>query len=644
MTGNSPIPRLLAWLAALAFLTPALHAQNATQNIPLAIGWNAVWLEVEPVYAAGDTSVTAPSPLAANDIRIGLPKDPRDVFTNSAIQKIASPKPLAGLSEVFGYTSGSAPDSAPGSYNQDGWEYWSKTDPANASNLVMTTGNRGYLIESSAVITNLNIKGKARFFRPKWTPDRYNLVGFGIDGAVPFADFFASAPKTHPLAKIYTLNTNGTWVVATGNITDGKAYWIFSAGPSDFMGPVSVDFDNAITGSLNFGGPEDAQSIRDTAPATTVAGSYDIEEVVFTNRSTTGVMPSLTLIDDPLVSTDGQIVLTETLPDPAAFTRRKGTDIGASHTVAEMPAGTSILSLGASASRQWALPAERTNLYRLKTGGGNAVYLPVRASNTSLPALPNTAPTASTSVGLWVGEVSIDAVTSVVENGEPVRPSAGSAPIRVILHSDAAGGVRLLSQVTVMQTKTADPEIEPTPVLVVDPAQIPFFEGIKERNGKRVGIRIESVAYDMPRMFDAASQAALLADAAYPDLVDEAGIPAFLDGRTTRPPSLQEEYHLSWPLTGEIGSGKTVTTTTPLTLDPFHRSNPFRHAFHKQHARGPNITRTITIVFDPNQTIPGRLSGTFTDSLQGLTTTDLTLTGRIEMRRVSAVLSLEGAE
>jgi hypothetical protein len=594
-------PRLLVWLAALAILTPALHAQNATQTIDLVAGWNAVWLEVEPQDANGQ-------PLA-----------PTAVFNtavNTGIDIIASPKPLAGLAEFFGDPPAGTQANT---FNQDGWEHWRRDDPGGDSDMIMTTGNRAYLIECSANLT-ITITGKARFFRPKWTPDRYNLVGFGIDGTVTFTDFFASATTTHPLEKIYTLAANGTWapVVAASPITDGKAYWIFSKGPSDFMGPVAVDFDNAITGKLNFGGPDDAQTILGPSPATTSAGTYDIEEIVLTNRRATGITPSLTrLIDD-------QVVLTETLPDPADYTRRKGNDIGASYTSAALPASkTSILSLGASASRQWALPADRTNLYRLKTGGGNAVYLPVSALNSSLPALPNTAPTASTSAGLWVGEASISSVTSMVENGEPVRPSAGSAPIRVILHSNASGAVRLLSQVTVMQTKTADPEVEPMPVLVVDPARIPFFDGIKERNGKRVGQRIESVAYDMPRDIDANGLAALLASQA-------------------RPTTLLENYHLSWPLTGEVGSGKSVTTTAALHLDPFHRSNPFRHAFHKDHVRGPNITRIIEIVFDPDQTIPDRLSGTFTDTLQGLTQTDITLTGRIEMRKLSAVATLEG--
>jgi hypothetical protein len=629
MNGNPfhyPLSRLLALFGALALVVPLLHAQETTQQISLVAGWNAVWLEVEPQDASGQ------------------PLPPTSVFNtsvNTAITVIASPKPLTGLAEFFG----DAPASESGTFNSDGWEQWLKVDPAGASDLVMTTGNRGYLIKSDSDITFDVVNGKARFFRPKWTPDRYNLVGFGIDGAVPlsFSDFFASAGTTHPLTKIYTLAAGGAWapVTAGSNITDGQAYWIFSAGPSDFMGPVSVDFDNAITGRLNFGGPDDAVAVLGPSPATTVAGNYDIKEITFTNRRGSAVTPSLTRL------VDGQVILAEVSPDPTILAQRKSGDVGASYTTSEMPVGvSSFLSLGASASRQWAAPAERSNLYRLNTGGGNRVYLPVSASNSSLPALPNGNATASTSVGLWVGEVSIDAVTSSVENGEPVRPSAGSAPIRVILHSKANGDVRLLSQVTVMQTKTADPEVVAVPVLVVDPARIPFFEGAKERNGKRVGLRIQTVAYDMPRKFDAANQAALLADPAYPELVDEAGIAAFLDGRSARPPSLQEKYHLTWPLTGEVGSGKSVSTpvAAPLTLDPFHRSNPFRHAYHEQHVRGPNITRSMQIVFDSDQTIPNRLSGTFTDSLQGLTQTNILLTGRIEMRRVSKVPTLEGAQ
>jgi hypothetical protein len=64
-------------------LASAAHGQSATQSITLTAGWNAVWLEVEPVDGSGST------------------RPPEDVFTNPAILMAASPKPLAGMAEFF---------------------------------------------------------------------------------------------------------------------------------------------------------------------------------------------------------------------------------------------------------------------------------------------------------------------------------------------------------------------------------------------------------------------------------------------------------------------------------------------------------------------------------------------------------------
>jgi hypothetical protein len=223
--------------------------------------------------------------------------------------------------------------------------------------------------------------------------------------------------------------------------------------------------------------------------------------------------------------------------------------------------------------------------------------------------------------GLWVGDVIVNAATSIVVDGAPSQPTAGTAPLRLILHADAGGTVRLLSQVTVMQTKTAEPGAPGVPVLVVDPARIPFYEGIKVRDTKRVGVRIEAVAYDMPRSASAWSGADLNAFA-------------------TRPTALKEVYDLAKVMTGSMG--QTVSAT--LTLDPFHRSNPLRHVYHQDLTKGPRITRKLTVAFDAEQTLPDRLTGAFSDELQGLIKDKLTLTGRVEMRRVSAVATLQGAQ
>jgi hypothetical protein len=580
------VPSCFAFFALTA---STLHAQTATQTINLVNGWNAIWLEVEPQDANGQ----ALSPTIAFN-----------TATNTAITVIASPKPQSGLAEIFGDT----PGAATGTFNQDGWERWQLPDIGN-NNLGMTTGNRGYLIKTTAPVT-LSIMGNVSFDRPQWTPDRYNLVGFGIDQSITFDNFFTPSADAHPLGKIYTLGAGGSWSVvsSSANIADGKAYWIFSDGPSKYMGPVAVDFDRSFTGVLNFGGPADAIDVYTPGTGDTVFGQYDLEEIVLTNLSDTDATPVLTRL------TDDEIVLAETSPDADSLKNRVvgSGDIGASYTVPSpgVPFGeTKILTLAASASRQWVNPSQRTNVYRLNTHQGASFYIPVSAVNSSLPPLPNGASTVDDAVGLWVGEVSVDAVTSIVEDGEPTRPAAGSAPIRILLHSNGMGVVSLLSQVTIMQTKTADEEVEPVPVLVINPQQIPFFEGVKERNGKRVGLRIESVAYDMPRKTGS-----------------------------------ETEYDFSVSLTGQIGTGKSVATITPLTLDPTHRSNPFRHALHREHTQGRTIRRSMTIVFDPDQTIKGRLQGTFTETIEGLTNTNLQLTGRVEMRRVSAVPTLEGAQ
>lgn len=640
----------MAVLAAALIAAGPARAQTVPQTLTLTAGWNAVWLEVEPVYDSGPNA--------------GQPKSPQDVFTNPAIQVIATPKPLAGLAEFFG----AAPVSA-GTFNQAEWQQWKRTDPAGTNNLGMIFGNRPYLIQvaTGTATFALPVTGKASFFRPTWTPDRYNLIGFGLEGTPSFDAFFGPSGGKHPIAKIFRLNaTSGSWEHVTGTdpMVADKAYWIFSAGPSTYMGPVAVDFDHAITGRLNFGGPADA--------VPTGAGvdllELDLKELVFTNLGTAAATPQLDLIT---VSTGpGNLACHVVRPaaDSLSYTRGNQVDsapgAGASAALGETvaPQATATLTLGAKRSGTFGAGG-RTNVYRLKTGAGSLFWLPLSAFDSDSPADIAAVPGVATSpaTGLWVGEVIVESVTSIVEDGSPSRPAAGSAPLRILLHSDAGGTVRLLSQVTLMQTKTADPAVAAVPVLVVDQARIPFFEGVKERNGKRVGLRLEAVAYDMPRKTDPASQSSgagdlidmIVAESTSPvtdwasgknlyanrAAVTPAAIDSYLLFRSIRPPALKEIYATNLPVSGALGAGQSVQGT--LTLDPFHRSNPFRHAYHQQHPRGPKITREVTILFDPAQPLTERLRGSFHETIQGLIKTDLELTGRIELRRVSPVATLE---
>jgi hypothetical protein len=658
MTAKFRSRNLFAPVSAIliSLLPQPLLAQSATQNITLVPGWNAIWLEVAPVDSEG------------------LPQSPDDIFgADASIIRVLSPKLLAGTAEFFAEN----PSDVTTTFNQPEWEQWNRSEQLEA-NLAIITGNRPYLIKATQR-TVLSIDGSVRFYSPTWAPDRYNLVGFALEGSPTFAEFFEAAGDRHPTDRIYRLTPGtGNWVRVSNPATEmrsNEAYWVFASGPSNYMGPVAVDFDGAASGILSFGGPADVRTIGNGASVF----ELDLEEVTFTNLRTSGtaVTPALDLINSD--NDSGNLTLRTVRPDPNNLGYIPGNLVDTAPGATASPSSldetveqlsSTVLTLGAA--RDWdSGPVGRTNVYRLRTGAGSVFWLPVTALLNSIqPPTGEVGDEHAAVAGLWVGEASVTGVTSFVEDGGPVRKAAAPAPLLILLHSDGSGIVNLLSQVTLMQTKTADSSIPSDPVLVVDRDQIPFFEGIKERKGKRVGLRLESVAFDMPRDTSIASQSdgddldetkdlidMIVAESEsnsttwlsgkdqYPIRadVDPAAIDSYLLFRGLRPPTLKEVYlpSLRCDDGAIIGAGKTVRTR--LVLDGFHRSNPFRHTFHQKHAKGPKITRELCIVFDSEQAVPDRLVGTYEEKITGLTKSRITLTGTIKMERVSSVDSLQGA-
>jgi hypothetical protein len=96
-------------------------------------------------------------------------------------------------------------------------------------------------------------------------------------------------------------------------------------------------------------------------------------------------------------------------------------------------------------------------------------------------------------------------------------------------------------------------------------------------------------------------------------------------------------------LEGTFGPANRIGTSTnsPLRLDAFHRTNPFRHAYHPQHGAGYDLSRSITVQLDGTyQSGSGRLEGAYEEVTRGLATAPLVSRGRISLQRVSLVPTL----
>jgi hypothetical protein len=212
--------------------------------------------------------------------------------------------------------------------------------------------------------------------------------------------------------------------------------------------------------------------------------------------------------------------------------------------------------------------------------------------------------------GLWIGQVVLNKVNEVQAaiNGaaETTTPTADSLSLRVLLHVNAGGQVRLLKDVTVMESLSDpnNPNSGRTVVLVTDPARLPEFQGVATRFGKRVGIRYGSVSFDFPGDY--------------------------------------------LPLLGGVGPG--VGCVGSLSLPADHVTNPFKHRYHPEHREGFDVARQITFKFDGSagaslQNAPGygvqSLSGTYKETITGLHKIPLKVEGTVVLNRISQVDKLD---
>ena len=209
-----------------------------TQEIPLKKGWNAVYLEVEPLDA---------TPAA---VFAGVPVDKAAaLFKNPGNQQFVT-DPDVNLSKG------------------QGWGVWYSTELPEAflKSLDAINGNRAYLVHAKSDF-QWRATGRVTGAPVAWQPDAFNFTGASVAaiGGPTFAQYFAGSTALKNQT-IYRM-VNGRWkqVIqpSAESMRSGEAFWIFCKGSSDYQGPLRVE---ATGQGLALGRGPAELTIRNEAP------------------------------------------------------------------------------------------------------------------------------------------------------------------------------------------------------------------------------------------------------------------------------------------------------------------------------------------------------------------------------------------
>lgn len=582
----STTSRRLATIGASLMLAalggaPLRAEPEAVQTFVLQPGWNSIYLEVRP------------EPNDTETVFGGLPLASAWAWNPQYAKPDFIEDPTEEMIQVPGWLG-----------------YFPRPRPESVlTNLFAVQPNRAYLlkIDGDAPVT-WTVRGKPEIRDPKWVPDSFNLVGFPVDPAIPptFATFLAASPA-HAGQAVFRL-VAGSWQQvnpAATSIRSGEAYWVYCKGPSDYNGPISIALD---TGSeLDFGGALGRAQIRirnlATVPAsirlTQVAGSAPLPLQIFRFDPDTGqiawpMLPSQHLEN---VSERGEL-LVELAPKRSSFTS------DTADLILEVSNGFGYKrSIAVSAKTAFAPP--EFALRRAAEGRGLASALTTTSVNRF--------------AGLWVGTARVIKVSQAQTGSLQPTPVKDEFSLRVLIHVDAAGTVRLLKEVIqlwIEGTEMPDPESpgftvvdEPGHyVLVTKESLISSFEGAVLRDGEPVGLRVSTIAYDFPQEFVV--------------------------------------------MTGTFAPGGTVAMA--LVVDSESPTNPFLHRYHPDHdnldlrfaafsEEAYPVSRSLA--FELTATDPlgversgygdNEISGIFRETLSGLHRNDIAVEGVFHLRRAS---------
>ena len=429
-----------------------------TQTLELAPGWNAVFLEVQP--AENECSA----------VFSGLPVESVWLWNRrfQPVQFVQEPENLTPAD----------PD----------WLTWfpEHHESAFLTDLYAVNAGQRYLIQlSGSTEQTLVLEGRREVRKIDWVPDSFNFAGFHVDASSPptFKRFFGSEKALSGQPVYRTLPNGQNQLVQnpeTETLRQGEAYWVYCKGTSDFCGPLKVDFP--IRDGLVFGELLREQSLK-------LINESDESRVV-TVRLLPSQRPEKSSKSLPNYAGDValsyfSLISWKKLESPLTFT---------------MPAGR---------IQEIQLAVRRADMR--KSQDPEALYesvLEVSDDKGMLYRIPVSSKGAINFTGLWVGNVSLNAVSEAGNSFDPITPKPVAQPFnfRIIVHVDENNVARLLQHASLMQVQAKlgpspeDPEVqivtEPARYVVLsDDALIPEYEGISLRDGRLVGRRISAPAF-----------------------------------------------------------------------------------------------------------------------------------------------------
>ncbi|MBZ0114526.1 MAG: hypothetical protein K8J08_18830, partial [Thermoanaerobaculia bacterium] len=229
-------------------------------------------------------------------------------------------------------------------------------------------------------------------------------------------------------------------------------------------------------------------------------------------------------------------------------------------------------------------------------------------------------------------------VCGEIDDGDPsvvtCADCAASLEMRILLHVDTTGSVRLLKEVVqACEPDPADGSRCLTPVLFAKANQAAGLIGVAPRDGQLVPLRMSAASFDYSS-----------------DQEDALGALSIVSS----------------------GFGPGSSLSGQLLVPTEHPTNPYRHAYHRDHGgtcgcrpldpqyqacldacdarQNFDIERDFEVVFDTTDPRGAnqldwqsrRLSGCYAETLRGLHRAPLHLNGRLDLFRVSTIPTLGG--